>query len=147
MDIMFVLDSSGIIRSNLDFNDSGYLTSSSVLSELSDPRTRDSVDYGIRIGKISIKEPGREYRRMVEDAAGRSGDLKALSEADLDVLALALEHKLPVISDDYAVQNVASHIGVGFKSTFHEGIKEKVEWKFACQGCGRSYDSSVKSCG
>lgn len=146
MTLKFVLDTSGIIRSSLDFTAGSYVTSSSVLSELSDYKAREAVEYGIRIGRISLKEPEEAARKVVREAAAASGDLKVLSGADLDVLALAWEHKIPVISDDYAVQNTAAHLGIEFKATFHEGIKRKVSWRFLCSGCGREYDAKTVVC-
>jgi len=117
----------------------------SVLEELSS-NSRDAVDYGIRIGRVSIKEPGEASRKAAIEAATSTGDIKALSRADLDVLALALEYGIPLISDDYAVQNTAAKLGVEFKTTFHDGIKKKVTWVFTCSGCKREYDSKTSSC-
>ena len=141
-----VLDSSGVMRSSVNFMNGYFLTSASVLSELASERVRDAVEFGIRIGRISIKEPGAAFRARVEEAAANTGDGEALSGADLDVLALALEHGIPIVSDDYAVQNTAAELGVEYKTTLHDGIRKRVVWVFRCSGCSREYDAKVKTC-
>lgn len=68
----------------------------------------------------------------------------ALSRADASVLALALdlhkEGKTPIIvSDDYAVQNVAEGAGISYQSLATLGIRQKFDWTFYCPACFRRY--------
>jgi len=141
----FVLDSSGVIRSNLDFSCGGYAIPNSVMAELTN-RARDAVEQAIASGKVKPIEPSDSSLSKVKAAARETGDLNVLSEADLDALALALEHKIPVISDDYAIQNTAAKLGVEFKATFHEGIRKSMKWIFKCTGCRREYDGKTTVC-
>ncbi len=53
-----------------------------------------------------------EALQKARQAASETGDLSVLSPADLDVLAKALEYGATVATDDYAVQNVALHLGL-----------------------------------
>ena len=67
-----------------------------------------------------------------------------LSETDTSVLALALdlleEGKNPiVVSDDYAVQNVAEGINIAYQSLATLGIRQKFEWTYYCPACFRRY--------
>ena len=59
--------------------------------------------------------------------------MRYLSEADKQVLALALELKgsglTPlIVTDDYSIQNVANKIGVEFTSLMTFGIKFRFKW-------------------
>ena len=70
----------------------------------------------VESGKLVVKNPESSVRDEVQEASKKVGDMRYLSEADLQVLALALELKgssySPVIvTDDYSIQNVANKIG------------------------------------
>jgi UPF0271 protein len=137
MEPSFVLDASGVIRSTLDFSSGGYAIPSSVRRELQAEPARTAVEEGIRNRDIKIVEPSREGLQKASKAAEETGDINTLSPADLDVLAVALENNLTVISDDYAVQNTAAKLGLKVQATTHKGIEKQLMWKWACSGCGR----------
>ena len=59
----------------------------------------------------------------------------ASKKVDLDVLAIAIEHRAIVVSDDHRIQNVAGLHGVGWHPVLNEGIKEHWEWVLECKGC------------
>ncbi|MDX1612568.1 MAG: heavy metal-binding domain-containing protein, partial [Candidatus Thermoplasmatota archaeon] len=40
-----------------------------------------------------------------------------------------------LVTDDYAVQNVASTLGVEVMPFAQEGIKETLTWEWYCPGC------------
>ncbi len=151
---MRVLDASGILRSGLDFSDSGYLITGGVRQEIRDIGERRfsikekavdfpvensiiAIDAAIERGLIRIKEPGENSIIKVKDVAKNSGDLERLSENDISVLALALETNSSIVSDDYNIQNVARILGLRYEKTFHSGIRKKLRWKRVCEGCGR----------
>jgi len=83
----------------------------------------------------------------VREAAGKTGDLYRLSEADMGVLALSLECGAEIVSDDYGVQNVASSMGLKYHTTAKEGIKREYIWEKVCPGCGLKHSSEFKVCG
>jgi len=72
----------------------------------------------------------------VEAFAEETGDLDVLSEADVALLALAGEKEAPLVTDDYAMQNVASRMGVQARAYAKEGIEEEREWVWYCPACG-----------
>lgn len=81
------------------------------------------------------------------------GDIRYLSEADLKVLALAMEIKekgiIPVIiTDDYSIQNIANKINIEFKSLITFGIKHRIKWILYCPACYKKYpsDYNFNSC-
>jgi UPF0271 protein len=100
-------------------------------------------------GKLTIKNPKSVALSEVKEASRNVGDIRYLSEADLHVLALALELKgnglAPlIVTDDYSIQNVANKIGVDFTSLMTFGIKVRIKWTLYCSGCYRKYPPDYK---
>ena len=107
----------------------------------------------IESGKLTIKSPKNAAFDEVKEASKKVGDMRYLSEADLQVLALALELKstglMPlIVTDDYSIQNVANKIGIEFTSLMTFGIKHRFKWILYCPGCYRKYppDYKFKAC-
>jgi len=136
---MKVLDTSAIIRCDMDFSDGGYITTGSVLSEILDDGLREIIDIAIGKKHIKVHIPSEKSLETVRAAAKATGDLGVLSPADFDVLAAALELKATILSDDYAIQNVAAELKVPFERTSEAGIRERISWCRVCFGCGKQY--------
>jgi len=99
--------------------------------------------------KLHIREPSTEFLNKVTEASKAVGDAFLLSEADLQVLALALEMKnggeTPlIVTDDYSIQNVANQIGVEFAPLMTFGIRFRLHWIRYCPACYRKYPSDYK---
>ena len=95
-------------------------------------------------GKVKIQSPSKESVNEVLDEARALGDKVVLSRTDTSVVALALdlgkEGKMPVIvSDDYAVQNVAEALKLNYQSLATFGIRQKFNWVLYCPACFRQY--------
>ena len=103
--------------------------------------------------KLTVRNPKSSFFQDIQEASMKVGDMRYLSEADLQVLALALELKgrglSPVIvTDDYSIQNVANKIKIEFKSLLTLGIKLRFKWILYCPACYRKYppDHKFKIC-
>lgn len=138
---MEILDASYILHSNLDFSSGEYLITNSVLEEIVDENARISIENAINKGTIKIQEPKKEFIKKVKEEAEKTGDLEYLSNADIEILALALETKYKLLTDDYAIQNVASSLGLKYEKFLQRGIKKRLEWIKICEGCKRKYKS------
>jgi UPF0271 protein len=98
-------------------------------------------------GKVRIQNPSKSSLTEVTEKAKVLGDKVVLSETDTSVLALALdlskEGKTPIIvSDDYAVQNVAEALDLNYQSLATFGIREKYNWVLYCPACFRRYPTA-----
>jgi len=99
--------------------------------------------------RLIVRTPRSSSLQEVREASGRVGDARYLSEADLQVLALALElknvglHPL-IVTDDYSIQNVANQIRVNFTSLMTYGIRFRFNWILHCPACFRKYSSDYK---
>lgn len=133
-------------------------TTQSVIDEL----IPDSLQYtrlrtSEHSGRLIVKKPSDLSSATVRQTSSRVGDVGVLSNADSDVLALALELResglSPVIvSDDYAVQNVAEMLGIEHASLTTFGITSKFDWVYYCPACFRRYttkeaDQACAVCG
>ena len=143
---MRVLDSSGIIRSDLDFSKGKHLITNSVLNELRDETTILAVNAAIRNKRIQIQDPSPGYIQKVKIAAEKTGDIERLSETDIEALAVALETGHILVTDDYSMQNIAEILSVKYERTSHRGITRKLTWFKLCPGCKRKYPYSSTCC-
>jgi UPF0271 protein len=95
---------------------------------------------------MHIQLPDPDIIERVRRAAGASGDRETLSATDVQLLAAALELGGVLVTDDYAIQNVAEKLDLGVEAIAREGIDEVRDWQFQCQGCGREFDESHDRC-
>jgi len=103
--------------------------------------------------KLRVRKPKISFLKKVKEASKSVGDVRYLSEADMQVLALALELKSTgldplIVTDDYSIQNVANQMGVNFTSLMTYGIRFRFDWILYCPACHRKYppDYKFKSC-
>ncbi|MDD1758232.1 MAG: hypothetical protein LUQ22_05815, partial [Methanotrichaceae archaeon] len=76
-------------------------------------------------------------------AAKETGDHLVLSKADLEVLAKAQEYGAILATDDYALQNVAIHLGLQIEPIDQPIIKRlirRVQW---CSACGAVFENAA----
>ncbi len=96
---------------------------------------------------LLIRSPRQSSFEAVRRASRKLGERWALSKADLLVLALALDLRLDgvnpvIVSDDYAIQNVAEHLGLNYTFLATFGIKYEFNWSLYCPACFRRYSHS-----
>ena len=152
---VLVLDTSAFIMGldPLGLEDETY----SVPDVAEELRTQTGPSYRLSIssssGKMKIKAPTGESLLEVTDHARLLGDRLVLSKADASILALAVDlkkaGKTPIIvSDDYAIQNVAEGMGIGYQSLSSLGIRQKYKWAYYCPACSKRYvNGDVQVCG
>jgi UPF0271 protein len=143
---VLVLDTSALI---MGLDPLGLELESYSVPEVTDElRAQTGPSYRLAVstasGKLRIQSPTEDSLKEVSHRAKLLGDKLALSRADMSVLALALdlakEGKGPVIvSDDYAVQNVAESIRVAYQPLATLGIRQEFNWTYYCPACFRRY--------
>ena len=113
-------------------------TTPKVIEEVKDPESKLFLESLISAGKVKVLVPSKESVEVVMEAARKTGELNELSEADIEVLALAYELKATLLTDDYNLQNIAKTLGIAFK-TLKRGIKRVIRWNYVCIGCGKRF--------
>jgi len=139
---MYVLDTSAFIH-EFDTEES-VATIPAVREELDDAQ---AYRYDAMEGAgMHIQIPDDNSVATVETAAERTGDATVLSKTDVRLLAAALELDAVLVTDDYAMQNVADDLGIDVEVIAQEGIEERREWRHQCQGCGKVFDEHHDRC-
>ena len=95
---------------------------------------------------MHIHIPADNTVETIERAAVETGDGEELSDTDVRLVAAAFELDGTLVTDDYAMQNVAEHLGVVVEAIARDGISEQRDWRFQCQGCGREFDDHRDRC-
>lgn len=122
------------------------VTTPDVISEVSNERTRSLI----ALSKIGVFQGSPNNVKTVQAAAKKTGD-NTLSSADVSVLALCLSiaeegNEAVLLSDDFAVENVASRLGIKARPLMTNGIKTASEWVFFCPACGKKYSKQRADC-
>jgi len=139
---MYVLDASAFIDGFQ--TDEPTATVPRVREELQDASTYrfDALEGS----GMYVHVPDQDAIDRVRRAARTTGDLDVLSETDVRLLAAALELDATLVTDDYAMQNVADELDVPFEAVAKRGIDERRDWRFKCAGCGREFDEKKPRC-
>ncbi|MFB6094924.1 MAG: NOB1 family endonuclease [Halodesulfurarchaeum sp.] len=139
---MYVLDASAFID---EFGTDGSVATIPAVRE----ELEDAAAYrfdAMEGGGMHIHIPDEAAVQRVRSAAADSGDREVLSETDIRLLAAALELDGTLVTDDYAMQNVAEALDVSVEVVAKEGIEEERDWHFQCQGCGREFEEHHDRC-
>lgn len=135
-----VLDSPAII--NMRGRIEGmFFTVSGVIGELRDLQSRSMADSMIAEGRLTLREPSKSALGDIDKFVREKNMQDLLSETDIKVLALALELKAPVVTDDYDVQNCCKLLGIDFERVSKVGIRKAYAWRRVCRGCGMGCDA------
>jgi UPF0271 protein len=135
----YVLDASAFIYGM--FPEGELVTPPKVYAEVKDEASRLKLEM---LAHLRVKEPEPSYVDAIIKAAQETGDIVRLSPSDLDLLALAAEEHaagkdVTLLTDDYAVQNVARKMGLTILPLHQKRIKYKIVWEKRCMGCNRTY--------
>jgi len=142
---VIILDASAFIGKFYFYLPNGkYVTVPEVLNEILDEKIKSIVETYVQTQKIEVKTPNMESIKTIERVATETGDLPYISKTDKQILALALEYKNKgfktiIISDDYAIQNIAKKLTINFVSLIQKGIKYLITWEIYCPACGKRF--------
>ncbi len=131
-----IWDTSGIINSN-EFP-KGF-TVPEVMREVKDVNK-------FRTFGLKIEDPSDGAVRKIEKTMAKLKE--HLSDADIKVLALAIEKDNTLIrTDDNGIQNMASYLDIPFKGNFFN-IETEKKWGLYCDACSKWRESKTcEHCG
>ena len=100
-----------------------YYTTQAVFDEVKHiKRSHGAIEALIESNTLQILNSGRNSIEKVVAAARRTGDYAKLSDADISIIALALQLEIVLVTNDYAVANVATTLKIPVKSVAGKGI-------------------------
>ena len=91
--------------------------------------------------RLQIRDPSEESISVVRNTADETGDSATISEQDISIIALALENKIELITDDFAVTNVARQLKIQTSSLMTQGISTVGKWISYCSMCGKEFSN------
>ena len=141
-----VLDSSAFYAGiPFSSNEPSYITSL-VYNEIEHiKKDHDAIQILIETKRLTINEPEDRFVTSTIDAAKKSGDFSNLSDEDISTIALSLQLNADLVTDDFAVSNVAKSINIKVIPVMTNGIKNVVIWKYYCPGCKTNF-SKITEC-
>lgn len=118
------------------------ITVPAVAKELKSSEASLRFDLACQNG-ARIELPDENLRGRVLKVAEDTRDCEELSATDIDVLTKALQYReeAVLLTDDYAVQNVARVMGIQVSPVAQKKIKDVLVWQKECTGCRRRFDS------
>ena len=141
-----VLDSSAFYAGIPFSSSEPSVTTSYVYNEIKHiKKDHDAVQILIETRRLKISDPEHKFIITVNNAAKKSGDFPNLSQEDVSIIALSLQLNAELITDDFAVSNVAKNLSIKVIPVMTSGIKNVVIWKYYCPGCKTNF-SKVTEC-
>jgi len=144
----YALDA-GAFYSGLVFLSSAlrYFTTHAVLDEVKHiKKSHGAIEALIESKTLQIVNSDRKSIQKVVAAARETGDYAKLSEADISIIALALQFAIVLVTNDFAVANVASTLKIPVKSVSGKGIRQTRRWIAYCSACGRAFGPNAIEC-
>lgn len=137
--VYYIADSAVFIMGK-DIDPGTIITVSSVVEELRSSEASLRFELALE-GGARVEMPDPVMRQRVLEVAGDTRDVEELSTTDIDILSKALEYgnDAVLLSDDYAVQNVAEVLGVRVMPVVQKKIRDVLQWEKECTGCRRRF--------
>ncbi len=143
----FVLDASAFYAGIPFQSSKKCFTTTAVYDEVKHiRRPYSALEALIDAGNLIIMQPEKGSLNKVIASAKETGDRRKLSSADISIIALAHQLRKTLISDDYAVANVATFLKIPVKTLAFKGISELRRWVSFCKACGNAYESYISEC-
>lgn len=150
---IFILDASAVLSGkSIDLDDDKMVSTPGISKELR-PGGRDYRAFQFLIEKgLAIHIPSKESTSRINVTSLGTGDKNRLSDADKEILALALDinkddkKEAIILSDDYSIQNVAHVLNIRFETISQLGITKKFKWTCRCRGCGKNFKENIRTC-
>lgn len=106
------------------------------------------VQAAIESKKLIIQEPSERSLQQVKDISKNTGDIKVLSPADRELIALTLDltkhhgkEKVIMLSNDYSMENVSQELEVPYSPLGRKGISTQINWEVFCPFCKKIYNA------
>ena len=112
-------------------------------------KNHDALGTLLETNRLKIREPSEESTKTATSAAKKTGDYPQLSKQDMSIIALCIENKGEIVTDDFAISNVAKNLKLKIIPIMTKGIKDVGKWVHYCPGCRTNHKSGTEcpACG
>ena len=108
-------------------------------------KNHGALETLLETNRLKIREPDSESEKDAIKSSKDTGDFPQLSKQDISIIALAIQMKGQIITDDFAISNVAKNLGLEIIPIMTKGIKDVGKWVHYCPGCRTNYTTG-KEC-
>ena len=141
-----ILDASAFYAGVPFRSSNDYYTTSLAYDEIKHiKKNHDALGTLLETNRLKIREPDKESTEAAIKASKDTGDFPQLSKQDISIIALCIEMEGEIISDDFAISNVAKNLGLKISPIMTQGIKDVGKWVHYCPGC-RTNHTNKKEC-
>ena len=95
-------------------------------------KNHDALGTLLETNRLKIREPNSESTKSAIKASKDTGDFPQLSKQDMSVIALCIETKGEIITDDFAISNVAKNLELKIAPIMTKGFKDVGKWVHYC---------------
>lgn len=146
----YIIDSTAIMHffpNDKIVNEDSYLIIPDILrSEIKSFQAKAILEVLDANKRLVYTSPSKHSLITVKEQAKLSGDISSLSKTDIHVVATALDFPgSHVISDDNAVQNLCSFLGIRVEA-FSFKIKTRRVYFWKCIGCSNTFKEKIELC-
>lgn len=122
------------------------LTTTQIFEEIQHiKKNHGALEILLETDRLKIQDPDSASTEHVLVAAKKTGDVQKLSSADISAVALAYELKTRIITDDFAVSNLAKNLKIPVDPIMTKGIRDVGKWIHYCAGCKKEF-SGLEFC-
>ena len=107
-------------------------------------KDQDAITMLTETNRLRIIEPEEKYVEMAVKKSQETGDYQRLSKEDVSIIALCLQTGGELVTDDFAISNVAKHMNLKVIPVMTKGA-DKMNWIYFCSGCNSSF-SKISIC-
>jgi len=148
----YIMDTRGFIAEALPGSAHEFYVTEGVLAE-----ARDKIDTAnralvcVETGRAKIASVLKKDLKTATSRAREIGEIGRLSDVDLGIAAAALGlsqtgRDVVVLTDDYALQNLLSALGLKHGRITHRGIVKQIVYRYRCTVCGRLLRRATANC-
>jgi UPF0271 protein len=122
------------------------LTTTLVFDEIKHiKKNHGAIEILLDTNRLEIQDPDSNNIRLVSEMAKKTGDLQKLSKADISAVALAYQIGASLITDDFAISNLAKNLKLRVEPIMTKGIRDVGKWIHYCAGCKKGF-TGVEFC-
>jgi len=119
-----------------------FFTTSLILDEVKHiKKNHSAIETLMETNRLKISDPEAEFVDKIKAASKKTGDFNQLSKQDISAIALCLQMNGEIITDDFAISNVAKNLNLNVSPLMTSGINDVGSWIHYCPGCRKNFES------
>lgn len=107
-------------------------------------KNHGAIETLLETNRLKILEPDSEFIDKIKIESKKTGDFDQLSREDISALALCLQMTGEIITDDFAISNVAKNLNLKVSPLMTSGINDVGNWVHYCPGCRKNFGTETE---